>query len=151
MIFNGKRLTAFGCVTVDSKEFGGNNVLDRAGFQTNRAISSGDEDDYTGADLTGYIEVAGGDVIRLKNVNMPDAENFTNRVYCYRWNKTLCDAMSITSADTAHSPVFENGNLVQFTILETDIKEYLGDTGWIRIGAANIDTKSIITVNEEID
>ena len=126
------------------------NVLDRVGFQTDRCISSGDEEDNIGTDLTGYIEVAGGDVIRLKNVTMPDVEGYENRVYCYRWNKSLCNVLTMTSSNTANSPVFKNGNLVQFTILDGDIKEYIGDTGWIRIGAANIDSKSVITINEEI-
>ena len=131
---------------------GGNyvNVLDNVGFQTNKAIMSGDEEDNIGTDITGYIEVAGDDVIRLKNVTIPDVEGYENRVYCYRWSKSLCNVFNMTSSNTANSPVFKDGNLVQFTILEQDIKEYLGDTGWIRIGAANIDTKSIITGNEEI-
>lgn len=127
------------------------NVLDRVGFQTNRAIMSGDEEDNVGTDLTGFIEVAGGDIIRLKNVTMPDVEGYENRVYCYRWNKDLCNVLSITSSNTANSPVFKNGNLVQFTILDSDIREYIGDTGWIRIGAANIDSKSVVTVNETIN
>ena len=127
------------------------NVLDSVGYETNKAIMSGDEEDNTGTDLTGFIEVAGGDVIRLKNVTMPDVEGYENRVYCYRWNKDLCDVLNMTSSNTANSPVFKNGNLVQFTILDTDIREYIGDTGWIRIGAANIDSKSVITINENIN
>lgn len=127
------------------------NVLDSVGYQTNKAIMSGDEEDNTGTDLTGFIEVAGGDVIRLKNVTMPDVEGYENRVYCYRWNKSLCNVLNMTSSNTANSPVFKDGNLVQFTILDQNIKEYIGDTGWIRIGAANIDSKSVITINEEIE
>lgn len=127
------------------------NVLDSVGYQVNKYISSGDEEDNVGTDLTGFIMVVGGDVIRLKNVTMPDVDGFANRVYCYNWNKSLVNVLSITSANTANSPVFKNGNLVQFTILDGDIKEYIGDEGWIRIGAANIDSKSVITVNEEIE
>lgn len=126
------------------------NVLDSVGYQTDKCISSGDEEDNVGTDLTGYIMVVGGDVIRLKNVTMPDVDGFSNRVYCYNWSKSLVNVLSITSSNTANSPVFKNGNLVQFTILDQNIKEYIGDEGFIRIGAANIDTKSIITVNEEI-
>ena len=135
----------------ESGEVSYTNVLDRVGFQTDRCISSGDEEDNIGTDLTGYIEVAGGDIIRLKNVTMPDTEGFESRVYCYRWNKSLCNVLNMTSSNTANSPVFKDGNLVQFTILDGDIKEYIGDTGWIRIGAANIDSKSVITINEEIE
>ena len=127
------------------------NALASAGFQVNKAILSGDEEDYTGTDLTGYIKVAGGDVIRLKNVTMPDTDGLGNRINCYRGNQNLNKVISITSTDTDHSPVFENGNLVQFTILDGDIKESLGAKGWIRIGAENIDKYSIITVNKEIE
>lgn len=135
----------------ESGEVSYTNVLDSVGYETNKAIMSGDEEDNVGTDLTGYIEVVGGDVIRLKNVTMPDVDGFANRVYCYNWSKSLVNVLSITSSNTANSPVFKNGNLVQFAILEQNIKEYIGDEGWIRIGAANIDTNSIITVNEEIE
>ena len=140
------------CSSGNSGQVSYTNVLDSVGYQTDKYVypGDGDEDDYVGIDLTGYIKVVGGDVIRLKNVTMPDVEGFENRVYCYNWNKSLVNVLSITSANTANSPVFKNGNLVQFTILDQNIKEYIGDEGFIRIGAANIDTKSIITVNEEI-
>ena len=65
--------------------------------------------------------------------------------------RLLASASNIAPANTANSPVFKDGNLVQFTILDGDIKEYIGDTGWIRIGSANIDSKSVITINEEIE
>ena len=129
------------------------NVLDSVGFQTDRCIELGEEEDNVGTDLTGFIKVVGGDVIRLKNVTMPDksGSQSPNKIYCYNWSKQLKNIFSITSDKTANSPVFKDGNLVQFTILETDIQEFVGDEGWIRILAANIDTNSIITVNEEID
>ena len=135
----------------DSGEVSYTNVLDSVGYQIDTVIENYEEVLDIGWDVTGYIEVAGGDIIRLKNVTMPDVNGDSNRVHCYRWNKSGVKSFSITSDNTANSPVFKDGNLVQFTILDTDIKEFTGDTGWIRIGAKNIDENSIITVNEEID
>ena len=125
------------------------NALASAGYKPDTYISAGDEEDNAGTDLTGFIQVAVGDVVRLKNVTMPDVNGYENKVYFYRSNKTTMQTIiSITSDNTANSPVFKNGNLVQFTVLKSDIN---GTTGYIRINASNIDKYSIITVNKEIE
>ena len=129
------------------------NVLEKAGYLEDTYITSGDEEYMSGVDLSGYIEVVGGDIIRLKNVDVSSTSTgYDNRIYCYRSNKTtISNILSITEDDTTHNAVFKDGKLIQFTILESDIKEYIGDSGFIRIGAKNIDANSIVTINEEIE
>ena len=127
------------------------NVLDSVGYQTDKAISDGSEVDNPGTDLTGRIAVKVGDIIRLKNVTMPDVEGYENKVYGYKSGGSYAKAVSVLSTGTEHSPVFENGNLVQFTVTNYILNAGLAEKGYIRIGAANIDTKSIITVNELIE
>lgn len=134
------------------------NVLDTVGFVENKYISASSgyaEKDRDGVDLTGYIPVKHGDIIRLKNVTMPDVGDYSNKVYYFNSSKVGTAAASITSAaGNGFNPVYENGNLVQFTVLGKHIGYTSGAesavTGFIRIGAGNIDSSSIITVNEEI-
>ena len=131
------------------------NVLDQVGYVENMYISGSSgyiEKEKAGVDLTGYIPVKDGDVIRLKNVTMPDENAYTNKVYYFNSSKTGVNAFSMqTSTQAESAPVFEGGNLVQFTVLGKHIDETSGGTGYIRIGAANIDSTSVITVNEVIE
>lgn len=134
------------------------NVLDTVGYAKNKYISASSgyaEKDKDGVDLTGYIAVKHGDIIRLKNVTMPDVSNYSNSVYFFDSSKVGKASAYITSTSTnGFNAVYKGGNLVQFTVLgkhmgwdggaESDV------TGFIRIGAANIDSSSIITINEEI-
>ena len=135
----------------DSGEVSYTNVLDSVGYQTDKYIDLGDEEAKAGVDLTGRIAVKVGDIIRLKNVTMPDVEGYENKVYGYKSGGSYARAVSVLSTGTEHSPVFENGNLVQFTVTNYILNAGVAEKGYIRIGAANIDTKSIITVNEVID
>ena len=143
-------------VAITNYPAGYNNVLDSVGFTENKYLSASSsyaEKDRTGVDLTGYIAVKHGDVIRLKNVTMPDASDYTNKVYCFNSSKVGVNSISMVSTRT--DTVYENGNLVEFTIAGKDLGWDGGAesavTGFIRIGAGNIDSASIITVNEEID
>lgn len=126
------------------------NVLDEVGYGENLRLSASGgytESSYSGADLTGYIAVAAGDVIRLKKVTMPDADTYTNKVYFFDVSKTGVNSVSMLSTDTKHDVVFdEDGNVIRFTVIEETLG---GAAGYIRINAANIDEYSVITVNEE--
>ena len=121
------------------------NVLDNVGFQTDKIMWGDAEKDNPGTDLTGYIVVKDGDVIRLKNVTMPEVDGeYRNCVYFSSGREK-----PVLSGDQYFVPVFKDGNVVQFTVSGNDLRDY-NNPGWIRINAENIDTKSIITVNEEI-
>lgn len=126
------------------------NVLDDVGYTENLRLSASGgytESSYSGADLTGYITVAAGDVIRLKEVTMPDSDSYANKVYFFDNNKTGVNSVSMLSTDVKHSVVFDDdGNVIQFTVIEQTLG---GAAGYIRINAANIDEYSVITVNEE--
>lgn len=132
------------------------NVLDDAGFVEDKYISASSgfiEKDKTGVDLTGYIAVKHGDIIRLKNVTMPDADGYTNMVYHFSSSKVGKNSIPMLSSRAG--TVYKNGNLVEFTIAGKDLGWDGGAeadvTGFIRIGAANIDSTSIITVNEPVE
>ena len=130
------------------------NVLKDAaiGYKADTEISttSGSERASTaGYDLTGYIPVQPGDIIRLKNVIMPDGvTDRRNYVYFFGEDKAFggncCMTTNSTDGGAYYDPVFENGNLVRFTI-----REHF-DFAYIRINAQQIDETSVITVNEEI-
>lgn len=131
-----------------------NNILtDPAiGYQADTEIStsSGTERASSGGyDLTGKIYVNPGDVIRLKNVVMPDGVT-DRRNYVYFFNAdnsfggNCCMTTTSTDGGEYYAPVFKDGNLAEFTI-----REHF-EFAYIRINAQQIDDTSIITVNQEI-
>ncbi len=122
------------------------------GYQVDREVSttSGEErDSSAGFDLTGYIPLADGDIIRLKNVVMPDGvTDRNNMAYWYDNGKVYRGSFCLT---TSHEygmdwkPVFTDGNLTQFTVPS-------GYTGmYIRLNATQINETSVITINEVIE
>ena len=127
------------------------NIYNGVGWQADREVSTtsyAERDASNGWDLTGYIKVHHGDIIRLKNITMPDnVTDRNNMCYIYNADMSWKGCNHITSSNTAAEPVFENGNLVQF-------KWYLNyneaDGGYIRLNATKIDKTSIITINEPI-
>lgn len=127
------------------------NVLDTVGFVENKRISASSgysEKDNTGTDLTGYIAVKTGDVIRLKNVTMPQTStDYDNQLYYYDSGKSGKGSTSL--APPNYDSVADGaGNIIQFKVGSAWTP---GGTGFIRIGAANIDSASIITINEVIE
>ena len=144
-------------VAITNYEVTYSNVLDTVGYTENMYVSASSgyvEKTKEGVDLTGYIPVQHGNIIYLKNVTMPDADDYTNKVYFYNSAKTGVNAFGVKPTATSLNPVFSGGNLVQFTILGSHLGWDGGAeenvTGYIRIGAANIDDTSVITVNEPI-
>lgn len=130
------------------------NILKTVGYQVDMEVStsSGAERASSGGyDLTGYIELAPNDVVRLKNVIMPDnVTDRRNHIYLYDAEKNYIGHLICSAGDTENgghylNPVFENGNLVQFTNREQPEWTY------IRINAQQIDDTSIITINQEIN
>ena len=128
------------------------NVLDEVGYQVDREVSTTDgteRDSSAGFDLTGYIPLVDGDIIRLKNVVMPDGvTDRNNKAYCYDNSKVYTGSFGLT---TSHEdsmdwkPVFTNGNLTQFTVPS-------GNTGrYIRLNATRINETSVITINQVIE
>lgn len=130
------------------------NILDTVGYQADMEVStsSGTERASSGGyDLTGFIQLEPNDVVRLKNVIMPDnVTDRRNHIYLYDADKNYIGHLICSAGDTENgghylNPVFEDGNLVQFTNREAPEWTY------IRINAQQIDDSSIITINEEIE
>lgn len=141
-------------IDVTNYESGYTNVLDTVGYTENKRLSASSgyaERDNTGTDLSGYIRVSVGDTIYLKNVTMPDVSSgYSCLVYGFNLDKVGQASTSVPSTLTAANPIYESGNLVQFTITSAMMGGGSITEGYIRINAANIDSASIITVNEPI-
>lgn len=102
---------------------------------------------------TGFIPVKLGDTVRLKNVKheLEATGSLTpgnQRMCFYDSGKNLL-GLVISSSTYPHNRVYENNNLVQFTVTtNTDFDE--SQIAFFRLNAAYIGDDSIITVNEEI-
>lgn len=128
-------------------------ALIEIGYQADREISTStyeERDSDSGYDLTGYIPISNGDVFRLKNIIMPDGvSDRRNMVYLFEGDKAWNGNYSLCTTDingAGFSPVFEEGNLVQFTVPAGGY-----DGMYIRLNAQQIDETSIITINEPIE
>lgn len=129
------------------------NLLDSLGYQQNTrySVSSGKDVDAFYWDITGYLPVAVGDVIRLKNVTwLPSAENEgRGGMYWYDGEKGYVASMQTKTADNLEkwSPVFdEAGSIIQLTV-----PNRIGvDTVYLRICCQELSGASVITINEEI-
>lgn len=139
-------------ITVDASGSPYNGGL---GYKENTRISTSSgyaEVAAAGWDCTGFIPIARGDVVRLRNVEYYDIDDVGGE------DKRNCitgyDASDFTSGETALNPLSDawqpvldsDGNLAQFTMVSSWQKDE-----YIRITGKNIDALSIITINEEID
>ncbi len=129
------------------------------GYTENKRINSSSvETTATGWDLTGYIPVTLGDVVRFKNMEYLDISEdggATARTQFYFYDETFTRVTSsalhsLTSLpSSAWEPVYgENGDVVQMTIPTSS-----GDGSaikYMRICCGDLNENSIITLNEEI-
>ena len=129
------------------------NVLTSIGYKQNTRYSTTNDDDIISYhwDISGYIPIKAGDVIRLKNVEWYPSDENDGRGALY-WYFTSMKYRSKQSVNTAEdiakwNPVYdEYGSIVQITVPD-DIGT---TTGYLRIGCQGINSTSVITVNEEI-
>lgn len=130
------------------------NVLNQVGFQANTRYSISAAEDLIAYywDITGYIPAKVGDTIYLKNVQWyPSTEDkaqggifWFREDLSYRSN----DDHYLTPEDLeAWNPVFdERGSIIRITV---PVK-FGSTTRYLRIICQDINTASIITVNEEV-
>lgn len=131
------------------------NIYNGVGYKENTRINSSKvEVEATGWDLTGFIPVHIGDIVRMKNMSFLDMTNTgTSRAcikiydesYTYLTESTTYTPTTLPTE--AWAPIYgTDGNLVQFMIPLS----YKSATSYMRICADDINADSIITVNQEI-
>lgn len=125
------------------------NILETVGYKENTRLSASGgytEKTQDGVDITGYIPVKFGDVLRFQNITIPQTSNgYDNEIYTFDSAKNGTASGDITDfiGTGSWAAVWENGCLVQLT--------YGAAAGYCRMNATHIDSTSIITINEEIN
>ena len=128
------------------------------GYKDNyRLTSSGSESTNAGTDVTGFIPVAVGDVVRFSGCNLNSSSEY-HRVAFYTIEKTRIGYQTVHGdgfTTDAWSSVYDDIELIQFTI-PSNVKTSSGaildltNVGFIRVCSADMTEDSIITINEEI-
>ena len=114
----------------------GTEIYNGKGYQTScRINSSGEESSAVGFCCTGYIKVAAGDVVRVKNMTITAA----NVTYLL----TYSTSGSFHTAYTATEALVEEGDGIFAFTVPSGIAA-------IRLSIGNIDASSILTINEPI-
>ena len=128
-------------------------ILDKVGYTDNKRInSSGSIVDWTGADVTGYIPVKAGDVIRLKNMNIPNTYQnayYGNSVGIYDSSKNFIKKVNLSIQDDSTDEDIdltydENGNVTQFTVA---LSVFTENVAYIVINAEDINSSSEVYIN----
>lgn len=133
-------------------------VYNGIGYAEGKRISAsgGSISDSTAVDLTGFIPIAMGDVVRMKNVDFVWATvGSGGGLHFYsadKATKLITYNTGVYSEDGLTAGLSceydDSGNLVKFTVAGYG---GLSDPAYLRVCASNIDGASIITVNEEIE
>lgn len=130
----------------------------KTGYRLN---STGEETAMDGMEVTGFIPVKHGDVVRLKNVGWTSGASQT---YAWCYDSSFNYIAYINAADVSqvasdYVTLDISGNLVQFTADANFFKvvksgawsEINGKIAYFRINCADISENSIITVNQPIE
>lgn len=130
------------------------NIYNGIGYKENTRINSSFvETTATGWDLTGYIAIKEGDIVRFKNMTFYDIDNTggdykRNSIIGYDASFNYITKIDGVALGDNWYPVLDgNGDLIQFT--QTTAWE--NSVAYIRICAKDINANSVITINEEID
>ena len=128
-------------------------IFNGKGFKEDTRLSASSSTgiaEQVGVCTTGYISVGAGDIVRLANITMTDA-NSTGRVCVVFYdglNNTQLSAVNNTNLAKYWKGVLDDsGNLIQFTVSNTDVPT----AKYMRITADVISETSIITINETIE
>lgn len=128
-----------------------NTVYNSKGFGNGRLSSDGSVVETAQANVTGFIAVKAGDVVRLKNCNLDGVNNtWTDRLGFYKSDFTNVNCQypsrfEETQHDTFQMVTDANGFVTQFTVLSSSAISY------IRISSTGINDNSVIAVNEPIN
>lgn len=141
-------------------------IYDGDGFAENKYLSNGVPTSRSGIDCSGFSPIGSGtsqnavneQVIRFEGMTAP--KETTTRIAFYKSDKSFITQFYGSMLDTngydfpVPNETDDNGNLIKIDI--TGITAHLrdeglqGETAYFRISCPNIDSNSIITVNEEI-
>lgn len=127
-------------------------VYNTAGYKENTRLSSSGgftESAYTGVDLTGYIPVKNGDVVRLANMSLAyNSDTYPGMLYLYNDMSTFAGHTTTRKMENAGGWNIQtdgNGNVTEFTM------NFTSNVTHMRLTAADINAESIITVNQVIE
>lgn len=121
-----------------------------------RLTSSGVPEEYSGSYLTGFIPIKPGDVVHLKNVKWQNGvttglNSGNQRIAVYDASKKFIALSTATGLGGMMSGIKDSSNIwTQFTIPQTMGGTSLANAAYFRINCAEINSNSVITVNEEI-
>lgn len=125
------------------------NIYNGKGFKENTWVNSGNEQMLNGQDSTGFIPCKVGDIVRLKNVSFDN--NSYNRLSFFKSDKSFIGNVLGNSTwvlNTAFEGVKgSDGYYSQFKIIS---RAETANCAFLRVSCPNIDSSSIITVNQEI-
>ena len=135
-------------------------VLGEVGYTDNMRINSSGGivawgyQETNHADVTGYIPCKAGDIIRVKNMPIPDtftSGTYWNNVASFDANKNYISQFALytlaNDSNAAYNRVIEDGNVVQFTVAPSLLGENIA---YIVINAKDITDESEVYVNSEI-
>lgn len=125
------------------------NIYNGKGWKENTWVNGGVESEYYGKEATGYIPCKVGDIIRFKNVGFDNTKE--NRLAFYKSDKSYI-ANVIGNSTYILNTTFKgvkdaNGYYTQLTIASHSTTT---NCGFVRISCGEIDSSSIITINQEI-
>lgn len=122
----------------------GTTVYNTIGYKadTRWSTSSSVDVEASGIYVSGYIPCSKGDVIRLKNITMPNENSNNCMVHFFTAIGTNQDNSNNENLTSYSNAVWENDKLVQFTITV--------ECGYFRIQGTYMGEDSIVTINENI-
>ena len=130
----------------------------KTGYRLN---SSGAETAMDGMEVTGFIPVKVGDIVRLKNIGWAKGASQTY-AWCYDSNfnyLAYINASEIGNVASSYATLDGSNNLVQFTASANFFsvakgcawREIDGKMAYFRLNCESITNNSVITVNQDID
>lgn len=128
-------------------------IYNGIGYGPGRLNSSGGVTSADGMQVTGFIPIAYGDVVRMQGIhfNRNSVNYGSHRICFYTADKAYMTLMQgDNSSINKITPVFnEQGDLIQFTVATFGSVDLTG-TAYFRICGDTFDSAAIVTVNEEI-
>lgn len=129
------------------------NIYNSVGYKENyRLTSAGGESANVGTDITGYIPIVQGDILRFKGCSIV-ADSTYDRVFFYKSDKSKIGyATPSLKASIVWDWTYDGDNLTSIIAMAPSNSSFnLSEVAYVRICGTNIDANSIITVNEPIE